>query len=667
MNDLGGSTTNIADGAATVGVQAQTVHTVNFYEIFPSDSPQRKFEVGLRFLRGGVPAKARELIGEAVDDGYVTSRSCFYLLLALLSGRTLRQVPKEDLATLGRVRGQIASGADGWTEAIGVISRLLTSLQKGDVDPATVEAEFNRLGQVQRDEIQQNLEMFLNGSIQDVLWARSFESARKDRCARRRLDRTWMFFQPSPAGARVRLPDPVATTVADWGRSIGASALSLAGVCFVGILAWQHAWPSTFPALLLFGVGCYVCWRNGVEWRFLVERRRAKDRDYLSVGPKPAAASQRGFTGKIDRQFDHYFARYVPRNTERAQWLAHTAGIRQTLRDEVVEIYREDRTDAKQVAWLVRYLVSDVKQRWERGTLWDYPDRLRAAPSMKVLFVLGAAASLAGGATMIWAALQVRPFHALVATVIAVAAGRVAALGWLRIDLERRRFAAEYEDAQLSLAGREAAFERWATKLADKPSDLEMAHWLDCDRKALMEEAMGHYKLKPSDVVAHAFIEAPGRYYKRARVSKGPWRYTKYRLLIFLLTADGVRQMTADLDFVGASFHDKGRINYRYDAIAAVHVTEADDGGTAFELTLVNGDPIKVKMIEPLQAVAEPGEDERSVARVTLDAAGLGNTLHVLEGVAAEGKEWIGHERKREEDGLAALTDAVQGISPRYE
>ncbi|MEN3534466.1 hypothetical protein AAH991_05060 [Microbispora sp. ZYX-F-249] len=666
MNTPGGTTTNIADGAATVGVQAQTVHAVNFYEIFSGDSPQRKFEVGLRYLRGGVPPKARELIGEAVADGYVTSQSCFYLLLALLSGRTLQQVPKEDLATLCLAQGWKVGGADEWTRAIRVISRLLTSLQKGDLDPQAVEEELNRLGQVQRDEIQQNLEMFLNGSIQDGLWTRAFESARKDRCDRRRLDRIWMFFQPAPAHARVRMPSPVATTIGDWGRSIGTTALSLAAVCFVGVLAWQRAWLSTLPALVLFGAGCHMCYRYGVAWRFLIERRRAKDRDQTATRPEPVV-SPGGFAAGIDRQFDDYFARYVPRNTDRAQWLTHTAGIRQTLRDEVVEIYREERVDAKQVAWLIRHLVGDVKQRWEKGTLWDYRDRLRASPSTKGLFMLGAAATATGGAMMIWAGLHVRPLHAAAATVVAVAAGRVSVLGWLRIVLERRRHAAESEDARRSLARRTAAYERWTAKLADKPSDLEMAHWLDCDRKALMEEAMRHYNLKPSDVVAHAFIEAPGRYYKRARVRKGPWRYSRYRLLIFLLTADGVRQMTADLDLLKVSFHDKGRINYRYDAVASVHVTEADNGGRTFELTLVNGDPIKVEMIDALQAVIEPGEDPRSVSQVTLDAAGLGNTLHVLEGVAAEGKEWIGHERKREEDGLAALADAVQGVLPRYE
>jgi hypothetical protein len=37
------------------------------------------------------------------------------------------------------------------------------------------------------------------------------------------------------------------------------------------------------------------------------------------------------------------------------------------------------------------------------------------------------------------------------------------------------------------------------------------------------------------------------------------------------------------------------------------------------------------------------------VSWASLDAAGLGNTLHVLEGIVAEGKGWIHHERRREE------------------
>jgi len=43
----------------------------------------------------------------------------------------------------------------------------------------------------------------------------------------------------------------------------------------------------------------------------------------------------------------------------------------------------------------------------------------------------------------------------------------------------------------------------------------------------------------------------------------------------------------------------------------------------------------------------QQGEEAELVSRLTLDAAGLINTLHVLEGVAAEGKDWIKHENKR--------------------
>ncbi len=265
---------------------------------------------------------------------------------------------------------------------------------------------------------------------------------------------------------------------------------------------------------------------------------------------------------------------------------------------------------------------------------------------------------------MTWGGLHVRPLSVTAATVIALAGGRIAVGGWLRIIMEHKRFAVERADAARLLAQRKSALRRWRHKLADKPTDLEMAHWLDCDRKALMEEAMRHYKLAPHDVIAHAFIEAPAAYYKRARVPKGPWRYSRYKLLIFLLTADGVRQMTVDLDFEKAAFRDRGRINYRYDAVAAVQVTEADDGHRTFELTLVNGHPIKVEVTGPPPDIVELGEDTRAVSQVTLDAAGLGNTLHVLEGVAAEGRKWIDLERQREQVGLANLANAAHGIFP---
>ncbi|GII63062.1 hypothetical protein Skr01_31470 [Sphaerisporangium krabiense] len=664
MNASTVTSANIAEEGATVGVQTEALHgDVYVYQLPPDATPQQKFEVGVKCLRGGMSARAREYISDAVVQGHVTSRSCFYLLLALLSGRTLQQVPKEDLDVLRSVQARIVERpGDTWVIAVRMLSDLLTSLQTGSVDSEAIERDLQALGTRQRDEIFRHLEMLLSGPALDGLWARAFASAKAERCDYERLRRVWKFFQPEPIGARVRSPRPAAITVGDWIRSIATTMLSLTSVSFIGAVSWQHAWSSTALALPLFTAGCHACARHGVEWRFRVQRRQEKDRQHWTAGQRPIAAPQGGFANQIDRQFDYYFARYVPRNTDRAEWLTRTAAIRRCLRDEVVELYRESRVDAKRVAWLTRYLVSDVKGRWQDGTLWDYRDRLRVTASMKVLFTLGVAALIVGGAMMTWSALYVRPLSVVGATVVAIWGGWIACATWLRIILEHKRLTAEQAEADLLLAERRAAFERWKSKLADKPTDLEMAHWLDCDRKALMEEAMRHYKLAAADVIAHAFIEAPASYYKRARVRKGPWRYSRYKLLTFLLTADGVRQLTVELDFEKATFHDRARINYRYDAVAAVEVTEADDGHKTFELTLVNGHPIEVEVTGPPPGTDQLGEDTRMVSQATLDTAGLGNTLHILEGVAAEGKEWIRNERERERVGSADLADAARRL-----
>jgi hypothetical protein len=153
-----------------------------------------------------------------------------------------------------------------------------------------------------------------------------------------------------------------------------------------------------------------------------------------------------------------------------------------------------------------------------------------------------------------------------------------------------------------------------------------------------------------SNVIAHAFIEAPGSSTKRARVRKGPWRYTHYRLLLFVLTKDGVRQVTADLDFERGTFHDRARTNYRYEAVAAVRVNQTDNGDHSFELALVNGELVKAKMLAAAIDELQVDETLATVSETTLDAAGLGHTLHVMEGIAAEGKRWLEQERRRRAD-----------------
>lgn len=117
-------------------------------------------------------------------------------------------------------------------------------------------------------------------------------------------------------------------------------------------------------------------------------------------------------------------------------------------------------------------------------------------------------------------------------------------------------------------------------------------------------------------------------------------------MLLFLLTTDGVRQLNAELDFSKGTFHDRGRTNYRYEAVATVRVRQTDDDEHEFRLTLVNGEEIHVEAMAP---EAEKLQDEPSgiVSEVTRDAANLRHTLNVMEGIAAEGKRWIVRERLR--------------------
>jgi hypothetical protein len=309
----------------------------------------------------------------------------------------------------------------------------------------------------------------------------------------------------------------------------------------------------------------------------------------------------------------------------------------------------------------MRYQVGDVRRRWQDGTLWNYRKELAAPLPMKAVTVLGLG-TLAGGG--IWAAcgaVLASPLIAARSTVLVLAGGWIAARAWLRIFLERRRFAADKTESEQAWVDSKAAYDRWREKLDDKPEDPEMAAWLDCDRKVLLNEALQHYRLTMSNVIAHAFIEAPAASTIRARVRSGPWRYVKYQLLVFLLTTDGVRQLTVELDFERGSFHDRQRTNYRFDAVAAVRVSQADNDERTFELALVNGQEIRVQVTGPGMEELQQGENPGAVSEVTLDAAGLHHTLHVLEGIAAEGKEWITQEYRRGEARTRNLAVAMQG------
>ncbi|WP_066363912.1 hypothetical protein [Herbidospora mongoliensis] len=659
MNDFDPRATNYAENS-TIGVQAEAVHGDiyhNVYHLPAAPTSQDHFNVGVKYLRGGMPDKAREHIGHAVLHGHISSRSYFYLLLALLSGRTLQQVPKSEFNLLRSAQRRLDDQAnDSWSRGIRTINDLLAALAKEDLDSQAVDEHLKKIDPQQRDEILRHLDMFLNGPILDGLWARAFDSAHAKRYENGRLDRAWKFFHPEPAGPRARLPTPARVTFGDQARAWASTAVGAWSLFWLTVASWQSSWSATVTGLLFLAAGAHLCVRNGLEWRHLEARRKARYSERHTSAHRPAAPA-RGFANNVDRKFDQYFARYLPENADRDIWLSETEGERRILRDEVVELYREDRTNADDVAWLIRHMVTHVRRRWQKGTLWESREPLTVPFATRAQFAGGAVALLTGTVIMTWSAVHLRPVTGALAAMVILVCAWTAAERWSYIRAERRRFAAEEQGHAGVLADRLVAYEKWKHRLSDRPQDTEMADWLDHDRKALMAEAMTRYKLAARDIVAHAFIEGPAKSYRRARVNDGPWRYSRYRIQVLLLTCEGVRQMAMNLDFLTTEIRPGTRLSYQYDKVVAARV-EPVFGRKTFELTLVNGDPIKL-------TVSGEEDDLPEVSELTLDSAGLGNTLHLLEGIAAEGKKWIDNERVREKEIVAELAQASGTVFDR--
>jgi hypothetical protein len=633
--------TNVAGENAHVMMQAGVVHGDVNFRVSPEDPPEVRFEKGARLLESDVPGRARVLIRDAVDDGYRTNRSFFYLLLALVSGRTRNEVPEEDAVRLRNRKSIRLHVDDAWADGVRMIDRLLHAAQRTDVDLRVLWKEFDALGPVQAALILKHFELFLDGPLQDQAWRRAMTRAAEEQKAGGRVERVWKFFHPDPAPPR-EAPTRPADLPAN-GRLLPAAATAVCAVTAVhlGYLLAQAGRVSALIACVLSVPAGYFGAHDGTEWRFDTLRRRAKDEEYRTR-PRRRSEPSRGFAAGVGERLDHYFAKYRPEGFGRDGWLAETAGIRGRTRDELVEVFREQRTGVDKISWLLRHRAADVRRRWQNGTLWSHRWELATPVATRTRAVLALAAVAVGGIWALGEAVAAEPQDAAISTALLLAAGWIAIRTWLNITLEHRRVAADEAERKRTLEGDREALARWRAKLADRPGDPEMAAWLDCDRKVLLNDTLRHYRLPMSDVRAYAFVEAPTGSTRRARGKGGPWRYTRYRIVLFLLTDDGVRERTADLDFERGEFRDRHWANYRYDAIAAVRMRHDLDDRQTFELALVNGQTTRVQVTFP--EIEDPeGSDDAS--EVSLDAAGLHHTLHILAGIAAEGKEWFAKER----------------------
>lgn len=646
MNDGSSPMHSSAAYNSTVGIQAETVHNSNVYFVHPDASPQEKYKVGVRFLEDGIPSRARDMISDAIAHGHDNAEVRFYWVLAMLSARAYHDLSTEEIQRLHHASGLLRNYADGdWKDALRVAFELLAMLSTADGETGPVLERLLALSPRQRDEILRHLDLVLTGGLKDSLWAENRERAETVRFGNDRVQRVWAYFEPDPIGPRALPPRPSTAAAAQ-------SALpALAGVfvvvtAFLWILALA-ADPAAAVIELPLALGAGLAAAHfGRRWWYQEHHLKAKDRESQVPDTGHPASTGDGFTNRVRHSFDHYFSTRVPHGVAPHDWFVHTAHIRSGLVAEIAFLYRESRISVDRVNWLIRHLAEDARDRHNRGTLFDHRRQNQTPAVAKALCVValitlglttlalfGTAASGAGASRMLLAVL---------AAAGAVWSGRAAASSWLEVWGEELRMAEETEEYQERLTTRQVAYQNWKSFLdTTRPSELEMEIWLTCDKTLFVDEALRHYQLTWRDLITHTILMTPARPYKRGRVKGGPWRYSRYSFRLFLVTQDGVREISSEFDFTDAKRGDEQRSNYRFDALSSVQVTERTHVGYDLELVLTNGPARNIRVKDADTHQLAPDENAQEIAEINLDSAGFIHTFRLLEGIAADGKGWI--------------------------
>ncbi|MFI1788287.1 hypothetical protein ACH40D_07450 [Streptomyces olivaceoviridis] len=639
-------THNSAAYDSTVGIQAETVHNSNVYFVHPDASPQEKYKVGVRFLQDGIPSRARDMISDAIAHGHDSAEVRFHGVLAMLSGRAYHDLSAEELRWLREASWRVEEYAEGeWKDALRVAFELLAALSTADGEAGRVVERLRALSPHRRDEILHHFDLVLTGGLKDSLWAENRERAEAARFGNGRVQRVWAYFEPEPIGPRALPPRPSTAAAAQAAIPVrvGLFVVVTAFLCVLSLVADPAA--AAVELLVALAAGATAT-HFGSRWWYQEHQLRARNRMFQVPHTRDPASPGDGFTNRVRHAFDHYFSVRVPHGLAPHEWFGLTAQIRDSLVAEIAVLYRESRISVDRVNWLIRHLAEDTRDRYSRGTLFDRRHQNQTPASAKALCVvalvilgfttlalLGTVASAAGASHMLLAVLAVAGV---------VWSGRAAASSWLEARGEERRVAEETQEYQERLAARQAAYQNWKSFLdATRPSELDMETWLTCDKTLFVDEALRHYQLTWRDLITHTILVTPARPYKRGRVKGGPWRYSRYTFRLFLVTQDGVREVSAEFDFTDAKRGTGQRSNYRFDALSSVQVTERSEVGYDLELILTNGPARNIRVADADTHQLAPDENAQEISEINLSAAGFVHTFRLLEGIAADGKGWI--------------------------
>lgn len=657
MSTASGRPYNSASDNAQVGVQGQYVTIEGDVKVTaaPDESPDAKYNAGVENLKCRNPSQAREYIWQAMmdwetmPDGRVTSEVLFHWLVAMLSGRTVRQFSGEEIDQLRHFRSRYAgNGSDEWARGVRLVYQLLDSVLRSPAERdrpkigmSLLISQFDDLGKKQRD-LLRPLDLFLSGPRKDEMWRDELERAQNDQHSVDRLTRAWMFFHPAPA--KVILSEPqLGPGSASGRRWMPASMILFAALA--GYLALELLRQGAVLGLLGYVVGLVggiAAAAAGLESRPWTERPPSQ-----SAAP-PDDDRVKDLAEQIDKRFQKYFDRCEPVEITRKRWEYEVAEIRRSRRDEIIGICRTNGFSAEQVAWLIRHEVRQLNQRWRDGVLRIHPQQPPSRQGAVAAHRAGLAVFVLG---LVFSVFTVRAH--LLGYAIVLLSAIWARHRWLMASLELRRDAAEKQERDRRQADIDEAYRRWSARLQARPKDAQMAMWLESDRMVLLGTALDYFRMPRSRLVAHGFLEKPAPGAKRSQIKGGLPRYQRYQTWIFLLAEDGVHQLRASLDFLTGTLVEREHISYGYTSIAAVRMLRKSGGVRTFELSLTAGEPIRVRVREADSGPvpqdehdenADPADENKPATEDSdLDVASVTNTLRLLQGVAGGGKKWL-HE-----------------------
>jgi len=672
------------------------------------ESPQDKLRQARRLLASHVPRAAAELIEEIHAQGERTSESSFCYVIALISGKPIHEFRWEQIsAAIAATPEQ----HDRFNAGVRFIDDLLRfgvypAEAIGNARPSHPMKKFDELPDDVRELIDVHCAILLSGletatldkQLTELRVAR--ESPRQSHDPRAdRERRVPLFFLHDPATPRITHAAPPVRGIREIGAAVGAGLLLLFGLSRFVEAAVAASSSSAWLALpigivgVALALGALVAGRLEGE-RHLVQLRRFEPlrQPWPQSPPQPGASArqQRFFAHFVSTLYDAVFVAVCPDDEDALErWLQHTAGIRWTLATETTVTYISDEDAVLQpgrLIWRMIHQAEDLLHAWQSEHFFDYR-KPRRPTAVKAGQALGVGL---GGLAALWALSRLwlgAPGNAGLGVVFVGGALWLLWITWLPWVLRLTGTQALEQIYQLEERDQENNYRRVLKLLRDRPSDEEMAAWLEEDMRYALAHAVWVHHLALQDLHWNVVLNEGAPDSDVARYPGRPARFRHYSVKVFLLTQVGSRHLEIHLDFATGRLGKEVRGNFRYESISMVLVNEmapaqrdtAAPGQTpdndpvqpgqqreSTEQTLreasnvvMVGKELTVQLNNATEiAVAASANllgnedatlfahDQREVVRLQEEASGIDTATQILEGVAADGALWFDRARR---------------------